>query len=118
MMLRIRIRTPDGYARSTEKKIKPFIIGNKGKMHKILTTKKDNQIIWIVDAKPRQYTKIIKNVAVYKTMITKIMSNKTVRKMAKLTDEQKADLDHMLVDQTEIDVVKLKDWEKIKKEFK
>ena len=117
MMLKIRIRTPKGHAKKTEHRIRPFIIGNKGKMHKIMTNKDDNQILWIVDAKPRQYTKIIKNVSAYKIMIEKIMSNKTVQKVARISDDQKEELNKMLMDQTEIDIIKEQDWETIKKEF-
>jgi hypothetical protein len=118
VMIKILIKTPSGYAKSTEYKLRPFLIGRKGKIHKILTNDLDNQILWIVDAQPRQYHKIIKNVTVYKTMISKIMQNKTIQKVAKITADQKKELNNMLTDQTEIDVIKEKDWEEIKKEFK
>ena len=117
MKIYIKIKTPKGYAKSTEFKLRPFLIGRKGKIHKIMTNKNDDQILWIVDAKPRQYNKIIKNVTFYQFMIKKVMSNKTVQKVAKITDEQKKELNNMLTDQTQIDVVQKKDWEKIKKEF-
>lgn len=118
VMIKILIKTPSGYAKSTEYKLRPFLIGRKGKMHQILTNKEDSKILWIVDAQPRQYHKIIKNVTVYKTMISKIMQNKTIQKVAKITADQKKELNNMLTDQTEIDVIKEKDWEEIKKEFK
>ena len=117
MELKILIKTPDGYAQSTEKRLRPFLIVNKGKLHKIMTNKKDNKILWIVDAKPRQYKKIIRNVSTYKIMVTSILKNKTVQKVAKLSEQDKKDLDSMLDDNTEIDVVLNKDYDNIKKEF-
>lgn len=118
VLIKIRITTPKGYAKSTEFKLRPFLIGRKGKMHKIMTTPDDDKILWIVEAKPRQYTKIIKNVSAYKVMIKGILKNKAVQKVARLNDDQKKELDKMLMDQTEIDLVKESDWKKIKKEFK
>ena len=114
----IIIKTPVGYAKSTQFKLKPFLIGNKGKMHKIMINKDDSKILWIVEANVRQYTKIIRNVTMYKTMIAGVLKNKTVKKLAKLNQDQEKELNNMLTDQTEIDVVKSKDWNKIKKEFK
>lgn len=118
MEIYIRIKTPKGQAKKAEFNLRPFLIGRKGKLNKIMTNKDDNQILWIVDAQPRQYNKIIKNVTTYQYMVKKIMSNKTVQKVAKITDEQKKELNDMLTDQTKIDIIQKKDWEKIKKEFK
>jgi len=118
LKLKIIIKTPVGYAKSTQFKLKPFLLGRKGKLHKIMTNDDDSQILWIVEADYRQYSKIIRNVTMYKTMISGILNNKTVRKIAKLNKDQEAELNNMLTDQTEIDVIKEKDWEKIKKEFK
>ena len=116
--IKILIKTPAGYAKSTEFKLRPFLIGNKGKIHKILTNKNDDQILWLVDAKAGQYMKIIKNVSTYRSMVASILKNKTVRKVARLTEDQKKELDHMLDDQTQISIVKENEWGKIKKEFK
>ena len=118
MQIKILIKTPKGHAKKTEFQIRPFLIGNKGKIHKIMTNAEDNKILWIVDAKEGQYFKIIKNVSAYRTMISAIMGNKTVKKVARITPEQEAELNDMLLNQTEIDVVLEKDWDKIKKEFK
>ena len=115
--LKILIKTPIGYAKSTEFKLRPFLIGRKGKLHKIMTNTTDDKILWIVAADPKRYLKIIRNVTAYKTMIGGLLKNKTVRKVARLNDQQKKDLDDMLEDQTEIDIVKEGEWEKIKKEF-
>lgn len=117
VLLKILIKTPNGYAKSTEFKLRSFIIGRKGKLHKIMTNDLDNKILWIVDAEVRQYTKIIKNVSSYKVMMTSVLKNKTVQKVAKLKGDQKKELDEMLNEQTEIDIVKEKDWDEIKKEF-
>lgn len=116
--IKIIIKTPVGYAKSTQFKLKPFLIGNKGKLNHIMTNDDDSKILWIVDANARQYTKIIRNVTAYKVMIKGILNNKTVRKVAKLNKDQEQELNNMLTEQTEIDIVQMKDWDKIKKEFK
>ena len=115
--IKVLIKTPVGYAKTTEYKLRKFLIGNKGHLHKIMTTPEDDKILWIVEANPRQYMKIIRNVGGYKSMISGILKNKTVRKVAKLDQDQINELDKMLNDQTEIDLIKENEWQEIKKEF-
>lgn len=118
MELKISIKTPKGYAKSTEFKLRPWLIGRNGKLHKIMTNAEDNQILWIVDAEPRRYSKIIKNVSMYGTMIKGIMNNKLLRRAAKLSKEGQAELDDMLMQQTTVDIIRENELQEIMKEFK
>lgn len=116
--LRILIKTPIGYAKSTEFKLRPFLLGRNGKLHKIMTNAEDNKILWIVEADPNQYIKIIKNVSAYTAIMRNVLSNKTLRRVAKISKEDGAKLDEMLQDQTEIDIIKENELAEIMKEFK
>lgn len=116
--IKILIKTPKGYAKKTEYQLRPFLIGRNGKLHKILTNEVNDKILWIVEAEPRQYTKIIRNVNAYALLIRKIISNKILRRAAKLSKDGEAELESMLIDQTEIDVVKENELPDIMKEFK
>lgn len=118
MEIKIRIKTPKGYAKSTEFKLRPWLIGKNGKLHKILTNADDNQILWIVNAQPRRYNKIIKNVSMYGTMIKGIMNNKLLRKAARLSKDDQEELDDMLMQQTTVDIIKQNELQAIMKEFK
>ena len=106
MQVKIRIKTPKGQAKGTEKKLRPFILGLK-KPHKIETNKADNQIIWTIDDKPRKIMKITRNVAMYDTMLTQLLTNKSVKKSINkaLDDKGKKELNTMLFKQTKVEVI-------------
>jgi hypothetical protein len=115
--IKILIKTPVGYAKSTEVRLRPFLVGNSGKVNSIKTNAKDNKIMWVVDAKPNQFNKIIRNVSFYSHTVKSILSNKIVRKMANISDADAKELDNMLNNQTQISVVKEKEYSEVMKEF-
>lgn len=117
MKLMIRIKTPKGYAASTEKKLRPFIIGLRRVDHEILTSKDDDQILWIIDAGTKDYMRIVRNVAMYDKLVHNILNRKKIRKLAKLTREQEKELDDMLFNQTAVEMIHKYDHEKTKKKF-
>jgi len=118
MELMIRIKTPKGYAASTEKKLRPFIIGLRRVDHEILTNKDDTQILWIINSGSKDYCRIVRNVALYDKMLHKVLDSKKVRKVAKLDKKQEKELDEMLFNQTEVEMIPKLDREKLKKKFK
>ena len=128
MRLRIEIRTPKGYAASTSKQIQPFILGSRKIVrHEIYANNEDNKIIWVVDAEVREALQIQRNVQLFDKTTSMILKSKVVQGLAKLSKEDKRQLDDMLTRQTRIRIIKhydempdLKDWNKeippIKKE--
>ena len=120
MRLRIEIRTPKGYAASTSKQIQPFILGlHKVQKHEVYANPDDNKIIWIVDAEVRDALQIQKNVCLFDKTTSMILKSKVVQGMAKLSKEDKKELDDMLSRQTKIRIIKyydempdIKDWNK------
>ena len=120
MRLRIEIRTPKGYATSTSKQIQPFIIGSRKVVkHQIYANQDDNKIIWIVDAEVREALIIQRNVNLFDKATTTILKSKVVQGLAKLSKEDKKQLDDMLQKQTRIRIIKhydempdLKGWDK------
>lgn len=114
--LKILIKTPAGYAKSTEGKLRPFLLGRQ-KLHKILTNEQDNKILWIVDCQPKDYMRITRNVATYTVMIKKVMGNKIVRRAARLSKQDEDQLNDMLDNQTEVDIIKENEMAEIMKDF-
>lgn len=120
MRLRIEIRTPKGYAASTSKKIQPFILGAKKiQKHQIYCNQDDNRIIWIVDAGVRDALQIQRNVYLFDKTTSMILKSKTVQGLAKLSKEDKKELNDMLEAQTKIRIIKhydempdIRDWNK------
>lgn len=119
MQSRILIKTPEGYAQSTEKKLRPFILGIKKKhKHEIYCSNADDQILWIVESDIKNHFRIQRNVKVFDKLISSMLSNKAVRKIAKLNKDQVQELDKMLFEQTKVTLLTDDETEEIKKEFK
>lgn len=116
MQLKVLIKTPKGYAKSTEGKLRPFLLG-RSKLHRIMTSKGDDKILWIVECKGNDYSRIIKNVSSYHALIKGVLSSRIVRGVARLTKDQEKELDSMLFQQTEIDIVKENEMQELMKEF-
>ena len=127
MKVKIRIKTVQGYATSTQKKLQPFIIGSKWIKHEVYCNKKDDTIIWIVEGQTKHVMKVTRNVYMYDANMNKILKSKAIRKVSKISEEDKKNLDDMLKQQTKITVVKHNDdiydvddrnlWERIKAKF-
>jgi len=107
MQIKIRIKTPKGQAQATEKKLRPFILGLR-KPHRVQTNKADNCILWTIEDNPRRVMKITRNVAMYDTMISQLMTNKNVKKAINknLDEKGKAELNSMLFKQTKVELVR------------
>ncbi len=60
MKIKIKIKTVEGYATSTQKKLHPFIIGAKFVKHEVYCNKKDDTIIWVVEGQPKHVLKVTK----------------------------------------------------------
>lgn len=105
MKIKIRIRTPKGRALKVQKKLQRHIIGNSKVEHKVTSNKKDDTIIWDVSGDPRHVLKITRNVYKYDMMMTQILSNRKLRKVARLSKVDMDELDDMLKNQTEIKII-------------
>jgi hypothetical protein len=106
MRVRIEIKTPQGQAIATARKIKPFILGMRKVENKIWANKDDTKIIWVVDGDPRMCVGIQRNVAVFGKMAEMILSNKTVQGLAHLSQEDKDKLQDMFKNQTKVKIIK------------
>jgi hypothetical protein len=106
LQLRILITTPKSYARSTEQKLRPFIVGKNAACHTIMVNADDTQILWIVDCQDsRRMLKIQKNVLQFDFVMKKVLENKVLRKFAKLSKEDEEQLNTMLLNQTQVCLV-------------
>jgi len=130
MELKIRIRTPKGQAKGTEKKLRPILIGNKG-LHEVWTNEEDNEIYWVIQTDIRHAMKINRNISTYDLIIKGVFKNKLMKKVTnkQLSPEDKTQLEDMLTNQTKVDIIKEATaqemtennktfWEKIKEKFK
>lgn len=106
MKIKIRITTPKGQAKKTEKRIRKFILGFKSP-HTTYANKDDSQFFWEVDCEIKKAMKIIRNVTFFETMIEKIFTHKRFKKHAlkRITKEEAKQLESMLKDQTKVEVV-------------
>lgn len=106
LRIRISIRTPKGYALSTAKRLRPYIIGARRIKNEVWANRADNHIIWVVDAEAKDYLAIVRNVSLYDTLVKGALSNKLLQRAAKLSDADKKELDKMLHEDTRITIVK------------
>lgn len=107
MRIRIEIKTPKGQAIGTSKKLKPFIIGFRKTSNQVYANKADDTIIWIVDGTIKDCLAIQRNLTLFSQLINGVLGNKMVQGVAKLSKEDKKELDDMLHNQTTIRVIKL-----------
>ena len=130
MELKIKVTTPKGQAKATEKKLRPFLLGGR-KINAVWTNEDDNEIYWEIHTDIRNAMKIQRNVSMYDSTIKSIFEHKLVKKMSekKLSLEDNAQLKDMLANQTSIEIIKastaeelIEDnktfWQKIKEKFK
>jgi len=131
MEIKILIRTPDGQATKTERKLRPFLLGRTKKGHTVFVNKLDNKIVWVVNAPIHKIMNINKNIARFDIITRMIFDNKTFKKSlrSKLTEEDEKTLKNMLLNHTKITVIKQATtdetekytttwYEKIKNKFK
>lgn len=107
MEIKIRIRTPKGQAKGTEKKLRPFLLGGR-QLSEVWTNEEDNELYWVVNTDVRNAMKISRNVAAYANIIKGMFDNKLMRKVSdkQLSPEDKAELKDMLLNQTEVEIIK------------
>ena len=110
MKIKIKISTPKGQAKGTEGKIKPFIINPLRRKIKVISSsnEEDNEIIWDIEAPPKDIFRIVKNVSRFEVILKSVFSNSLVKKVikSKLDDNQQAELKDMLENHTKIEIIK------------
>lgn len=107
MEVKILIRTPKGQATKTERKLRPFLLG-KTKSNDVYVSDDDDQIVWIVTAPMFKVMKISNNIARFDSISNMVFNNKTFKNALrkKLTPEDEAFLKDMLLNQTNIKILK------------
>jgi hypothetical protein len=104
------VKTPNGQAQATEKKIRNFLLGINRKNIAIETYSNDadNTIFWNITADVRTILKIQRNVWTYDKLITSIFSHKLMNKVIvnKIPKEQQEELREMLLNQTSVEIIK------------
>jgi hypothetical protein len=106
MEAKILIRTPKGNARGAEQKLR-LIIGIK-KDVEVFFNDDDDELLWIVKGDSRRVDKAMQNVYRFNAIMLNFMNNSIVKKtVRKLLKEKEADeLYDMLLNQTEIEIIK------------
>jgi len=130
MKTKIKITTPRGNARGTEKKIKKFIFGLKRVKLDTYVNDADNELYWEVEGKVRDIMKINKNVLLFTKMMQGALDNKLMKKTLrkKLSQEDEEELKNMLLNQTSCEIIKeataeeyvegtMTFWERVKSKF-
>lgn len=128
MEIKIQINTPKGYAKKIEHQLRPWLIGS-NKPKEMFVNKDDDTLYWVVETTIKRCLKIQRNVTMFETMMKGILNNPKVKKMAKLTEEQRKELDDMIFNHTKITIVKRATaeeivesnktfWQTIKEKFK
>lgn len=109
MQIRVLINTPKGEASKTEAKVRPFILGLK-KPVSITINDDDSQLLWLIEGNTREIEKISQSVARFEVTMNLIVRNKQMKwiltKMGGAKKEDFDKLEDMLLNQTEIEVVK------------
>ena len=107
MQLKVRITTPKGQAKGTQKKLQKFLLGIK-KPQKVITNEDDSQIVWIMETDIRSALKIQRNVSFYDKLVEGIFKNRLLAKVVKkkVPKEQQDELEAMLKNQTKIEIIK------------
>lgn len=108
MERQIQIKTPKGYATKIEGKIRFFLLGNKAQKLQVQKNKDDSVINWLIEGDPRKLNKIIRNVALYDTIMSRLLEHKITKKAIKkqLDLEGQAELQEMLMNQTSVEIIK------------
>lgn len=130
MEIKIRIKTPKGHAKKVEKKLRKVLLGS-NKPKEMFTSPDDDELFWVIDVSIRRALKIQKNVAAFDTIIKTIFNSNLLKKhiiKKRMLPGQKAELKEMLLDHTEIEVIKKATadeiignktfWERVKEKFK
>lgn len=107
MITRIKIKTPKGQARKTAKKLKWFLLGS-GVKHKAYYNKEDNEIYWEIEAPVKKILNINRNVFYFDQMMRGVLDHKLVKRAfrEKLTPDQEEELRSMLLNQTQLEIIK------------
>ena len=103
--IKILITTPKGCASNTEKKLRPFLIGNKAKSLKMYVNNDDNKILWVINCELRKAILITRNVTFFHKTINAVLRSRVVRKVSHLSENDIIELDKMLKQDTNIVVV-------------
>jgi len=105
MKTKIKITTPKGQAKKTEKRLRVFLLGFK-KPDKTTTNKEDTQIVWEVEGTPRKILKVQKNVYRFDNIMKMMFNNKMVKKARqKLKPGDEKSLKDMLMNQTKVEII-------------
>jgi hypothetical protein len=110
MRLKIKITTPPGLAKSTEPKIKPFILGLFKRIRCQTTIdEKDEVINWIIEAGSRDIDRIMHNLIHWQAMTELMLKQKplewVLRKVGGASKEQLAQVREMITQKTKIELV-------------
>lgn len=115
MEAKILIRTPKGAAKGAEGKLK-LLIGI-DKNAEVFFNEDDDEILWIIKGDSRRVDKSIQKVYSFNAIMVNFMNNgmikKTVHKLLKEKDAM--ELYDMLLNQTEVEIVKFNEEEEYKK---
>lgn len=108
MEIKIEIKTPIGYAKSTEQKLRPWIVGTKTKPKEMYVNKKDDTLYWVVEAPVKTCLRIQKNVTLYESLVKGILDSRMVKKAIrdKFDKKKEKELRDMLFKHTTITIIK------------
>ena len=108
MKTKIKITTPKGQAKGTEKKIRKFIIGFKKVKIDTYVNEDDNELYWEIEGKVKDIMKINRNVFYFTEMVKGVLDSKMVKKTLrkKLKKEDEEQLKDMLLNQTSCEIIK------------
>lgn len=114
MIIKIRIRTPQGGAKGIEPKLRKAILGIKT-VPLVAINESDSEVTWIVDETISKCLKIQRSVSKFDYMLKGVVNNRYFKRMAikAVGLAGVAELDEMLMKHTTIEVMFHGDFQRV-----
>ena len=109
MKLKIRIKTPKGAASGMDKKLRPFILGWRAEPEEVRINEEGSQILWTINKDSRKTEKIIRNLSLFDTIVSQVMTSKKVKWAVKKYGDKGSydELEEILKEHTTVERISL-----------
>lgn len=109
MRLRIEVQTPPGQATGSERKLRAVFLGVLKRPANTWTSPDDSTFYWEIDATPKEYIRVTKNVGRFQGAMSYLFDKKLFRKTIEGLANKKEDVEivrGMLIDGTRLHIIK------------
>lgn len=109
MRLRLEVQTPPGQAAGSERKLRVVLLGVLKRPEQTWTSPDDSTFYWEIDATPKEYVRVTKNVGRFQGAMSFLFDKKLFRKTIEGLANHKEDVEtvrQMLTDGTKVNIIK------------